>query len=68
MAGKKKKKVARAADVRKAKKLFDRIDSLDGCGIVVTNCDLLAESIAELFLIDPVEVYAEYAEDTEGKT
>ncbi len=47
-------------EAEEAKALFDQIDELDGCGLVVTDNDLLAEAIGRMFGVQPVEAYAEY--------
>jgi hypothetical protein len=51
-------------EAEEAKTLFDRIDELDGCGLVVSDSDLLAEAIGRMLGVQPVEAYAEYG----GKT
>ncbi len=45
-----------------ARALWNRIDQFDGCGLVVTDADLLAEEIAEAFGIDPHDVWDDYGE------
>jgi hypothetical protein len=41
--------------------IFDLINErLDGCGMIVTDPDLLAEAIAEQHGFDPEDVYKNY--------
>jgi len=47
-------------DAVAARKLFEQVQELDGCGLVTTDDDLLAETIAKKFGVDPPAVYSEY--------
>lgn len=54
-------------DADKAKEFFDRVQELDGCGLVTTDDDLLAETIAKMFDVRPEEVYDDYTDEAEDE-
>jgi len=55
-------------NAEEAKTFFERIQGLDGCGLVTTDDDLLAENIAKLFDVRPEEVSDEYGGSTNTPT
>lgn len=60
MAETKRTTAERAAHVTAARELFEHAQMLDGYGLVVTDDNLLARTIARTFAVRPGEVYDEY--------
>jgi len=51
-----------------ARVLFEVVnENLDGAGLAVTDCDLLAETIAGQFGVKPEEVYSDYGGEEENE-
>jgi hypothetical protein len=46
--------------VQKARELFSYLEDLDGCGLVTTDSDLLAQSVADRFGVEASEAYDAY--------
>lgn len=52
-----------------AREVWDAIDFADGDGLVVTDSNLLAESLSNLYDVPPADIYADYesSEDSEDE-
>jgi hypothetical protein len=58
----------RTAAVRHARNAWELFQAADGCGVVLTDDDLLADFLADRFGVRPGDVIADYSPDEPGDT